>query len=158
MRADHALSQRNRIDRLIRLAKNSDIDDELSSELAKHFTVLISGYLEKAITSILSYFTERKSSPQVSAYAFSQLKRFQNPKKETVLQLIGSFSIDWRKEVDDFLVEEIGDTLESISNNRNAIAHGVSTSVSMLRVEKWWKNSKKIVDKIQDVVNQDLKD
>mgnify|MGYP003382046493 CR=1 FL=1 len=105
-------------------------DDELRAEMTKHLCVLASGLLEVGCRDILTRYTTRRASPQVTRYVSSELEYFQNAKVGKIVELLTSFdataATSWRAS----LSEEAADSIDSIVNNRHQIAHGRSIGLS----------------------------
>ncbi len=119
----------NRIARLLSVVPSIN-DDELRSELTKHICVLASGLIEVSCQDILTRYTAKRASPQVTRYVSSELGYFQNAKVGKILELFSSFdhaaATKWREELSD----EAADSIDSIVNNRHQIAHGRSIGLS----------------------------
>jgi hypothetical protein len=73
----HRLEQR--LDLLFRKAAALSEDLELQAHFARYLCVLVSGYLEAAISEIYSDYARRKGHPNLATYVKRQMKRFQNP-------------------------------------------------------------------------------
>src|SRR5664279_618908 len=108
------------------------VDDmELQAHLSRYLCVLCSGYLEIALAAVLSEYAVDKSAPRVASYVSRNLNQFQNPKMSKILELVDRFDRAWGDEIRNNLRPEAKDAVDSIVANRNEIAHGRHTSLSL---------------------------
>lgn len=126
-------------------------DLETQGDLAKHLCVLVSGYLEVSIKALLLEHTRARSGTSVQRYVDSHLKRFSNPNAGKVLGLLGSFDVDWRHDMEGFLVDEKKDALDSVIALRNQIAHGETPGVSLARIEAYFEEVKAVIERVADL-------
>lgn len=115
-----------RLEATLDRAPTSSTDIEVQSDFAKYFCILVSGFLENAIVALILDFTERRSTPEVTLYIERQLEFWTNPNTDKIIQLLGSFSLDWRVASERFLIDERKATVNSLIALRNKIAHGES--------------------------------
>src|SRR5206468_3361500 len=76
---------------------------ELQSDFAKYLCVLVAGFLEQATVELAAEWVRHRSDERTLRHVLKRLERFQNPNRERLLQLIGSFDSDWRKDVEAFI-------------------------------------------------------
>jgi RiboL-PSP-HEPN len=103
------------------------------------------GLLETAIKERLSLHSERKASPIIANYVKNQLDLFQNPNPEKIGQLVRSFDATVADRLETFWAGEIKDAIGSIVGNRNLIAHGRDTSLTLSRVSEWLHRVRKLI-------------
>jgi hypothetical protein len=127
-------------------------DTEMLSHWAKYLCVLTSGFIENAVRHYLSEFASQKSHPFVSNYVTDALNGFQNPNMERILTIIGAFSIDWRKQLEEYVEGERKDAINSIVANRHNIAHGKSVGLTFVRMKKFFDKAVEVVDFIKNKV------
>ena len=126
-------------------------DAELQADLARFLIVLISGFLEKALTHVYSEHTTRAGgSRRVVRYVQRRLETFQNPNAERILQLAGDFDPAWRDQLETFLAGERKDHVDSVVANRNQIAHGASVGITYSRARDYFKSVNDVVDFIEN--------
>jgi len=106
--------------------------------------------LQKAIQELATECCRRQSSPAVQRYASAQIKNFQNPNSERVLQLVGSFDSSWRINLQDQYAPEL-EACASVVALRHQIAHGGSVSVSYDRIREYYNSVQMIVDALADL-------
>jgi hypothetical protein len=125
-------------------------DLEVRSDFARFLCVLVSGYLEKAIQELATECCRRQSAPAIQRYAGTQLKNFQNPNRERILQLVGAFDPSWRSNLQGNYIDEL-DACVSVVALRHQIAHGESVSVSYDRIRDHYGRVQRIVDALADM-------
>lgn len=82
----------HRLENAINSARNEapKLSDENQAWLAQLMTVLASGYLEATCREVLKTYAEQRADPSVARYVSANLERFNSPKIENILTLVGS--------------------------------------------------------------------
>lgn len=124
-------------------------DDELKAQIAQHICVRLSGVIENAIRENISRMIEATSHPRAIRFINKNLENFQNPKPEKIINLLEQFDKTWAAHITNFWEPEIKDAIGSIVGQRNLIAHGGSTDVSLVRVINWYKLAKKFCEHLE---------
>lgn len=130
-----------------KVAKSLPQEPEILSHYSRYLCVLCSGFLESSVRTIFADYA-KNTAITTSEYVSAQLRRFQNPKAETIVQLVGAFDKAW---VETFRAEISGeptDSLNSIVENRNKIAHGESVGLSLVVLQRYFSSAIKIVELI----------
>ena len=86
-------------------------------------------------------------------YVESRLGRLGNLNTEQLLQLVGSFDRDWHNKLEQFVIGERKDALDSVIANRNNIAHGESVSLTYMRIRDYYKRICEVVDFVDELFN-----
>lgn len=128
-------------------ALGSDI--ELQSHWARYLCVLVAGFIETSVRSVLSDYASKKSVPQVYKFVESELGFFQNPKMEKILELARSFDAKWAEEIKVATEGELKDSVNSIVANRHLIAHGENVGVTYSNIKKYYENAVKVIDIVE---------
>ena len=106
--------------------------------------------MENAIANVYGDFVKTSASKSVSDFASKHLEKVRNPKAEKFLEIARSFNPTWAEDLGRFMSEDNRkDALDSIMNNRNLIAHGRSTSISIGRVNEYFLKCIELVDFIE---------
>lgn len=124
----------------------SSTDFEVQSDFAKYLCVLVAGFFENAIVALILGYVERRSAPDVAVFVGGQLDRWTNPNAEKIGTLFGSFSADWRKSLDGYLIDERKESINSLVALRHKIAHGESVGTSLSQVKAHYKIILEVVD------------
>jgi hypothetical protein len=143
-----------KIDDLFKEAKNLPSDPEILSHWAKYLCVLISGFLETGIAAIYVQYAQDRSHKNVTNYVTSELDFFMNPSMEKILVLAGSFDKGWRKELENLVEGEMKEAIDSISSNRNQIAHGEDIGLTLGTISRYYVQARKLVKAIDEQCNR----
>jgi HEPN superfamily RiboL-PSP-like protein len=149
---NHELQKQvHRIQRLIKQVKDAAIDDlELQSHWGQYICILVAGFMESAIANLYGDFTKAAASKPVSDFTSSILEKIRNPKASRFIDLARAFNPTWAEQLEKFANENNRkEALDSIMRNRNLIAHGRSTSISIGRVNEYFEKCIEIVDFIE---------
>ena len=111
----------------------------------------MSGFLEQALVELLLEHTRSWAAKSVHQYTEATLRRFTNAKTQKVIDLLGSFQIDWRKNLEAFLIDERKAALDSIVDLRNTIAHGRSVGVTLNRVRTYYIAIQEVIDRVTNL-------
>jgi hypothetical protein len=124
---------------------------ELRSDYARYLCILVSGYLEKGTQELAMECCRRSSSGPVRNYAISRLDWSRNPAPDSLLELVGSFSLDWRDQLDQFLTTERRAAVGSIVSIRNTVSHGGWVAVTPGRAQDYYQRVQEVVEFLADV-------
>lgn len=142
---------RQRLDAMFRNRTITEGELELQGRWAEYLCVLVSGYLETSIKSIIADYATKKSDARVARFVRARLADFQNPKMQKILDLISSLDQDWGHDLEAVAQEKLKDTIDTIVANRNHIAHGKMTNISLKQVSDLYEDAKKLVVLVQDL-------
>jgi RiboL-PSP-HEPN len=146
-------SLRQRLNAAFARAPHPSTDPQLQADFAKYLCVLVSGFLEKAIASLLIARAEDKASPDVASFVEFSLGRWQNPNSERLLQLLGSFDTEWRRALEANLADEVRAAIDSVIALRNQIAHGANVGTTLSQIKSYYAHILKVVDQVADLVD-----
>jgi len=134
---------------------NAIEEDELEAQadFARYLCVLLSGFLEKAISELLLQYSKQHSGTAIQRYVRISLDRFQNPTVGNIVSLFERFSEEWRDNVKAFLADERAAAIGSVVKERHRIAHGESSDISYVRVVRYREQIDIVVDHIADLVD-----
>ena len=141
---------RDRLDSLLRQIPAPTENLFLHTSLIKFACVLVCGYIEVSLRDILQEYTRRRASSEVSNYVNRRLERFQNPKMETVIQLVGAFSQDWANNLKAETKDQLKDHIDSLVANRNLIAHGKDVGLSHVRLNEYYQSALRVIEVVEE--------
>lgn len=133
-------------------AKDLSHDPELLGHWGRYLCILTAGFLENAIRILYGAHAQRRASADVASFVVSQLERVQNPKARRFLEVAEAFDKTWATALAVYLDEDDGrrrNAIDSIMNNRNLIAHGRNTSISVARVREYFNAISEVLDYIE---------
>jgi hypothetical protein len=143
---------RNRLDATFKRAPLPSTEPELQADFARYLCVLVSGFFENAIIALVLDFAQRRSSPEVAAFVERELQHWTNPNTEKICGLLGSFSPEWRRQSEQFLVDEKKESVNSLVALRHKIAHGESVGTSLSQIKAYYATIVKVVDFIAELL------
>lgn len=143
--------QRQRLDETFKRASGVKGDAELSSDFARYLCVLVSGFLEQAVIEILVEYVRVRCPEQVQRHLGPRLRRFTTAKAGNIIELFGSFDLNWKLDLEAYIVDEYKDALDSVVNLRHTIAHGRFAGVTMISVQSYYDRVKKVVDHVGEM-------
>ncbi len=143
--------QKQRLDATFKRVSNVKGDTELLSDFARYLCVLVAGFLEQAVIEIALEHARTHSQPSIQRHVEKYLRRFTSANAQRVTELLGSFDSDWQKDLEDYLVDEYKDAVNSVINLRHAVAHGRYTGVTMAGVQNYYNRVKHVVEHCTDL-------
>lgn len=144
---------KNQLDELFNKISALSEDLELQSHWSRYLCIRISGFLEVSVRAIYGEYAKEKAAPYVANYVESQLKNFQNPNWEKILNLARSFNPGWADNLESATEGELKDAIISIVTVRHSIAHGGSGGITYRRIKDYYENAVKVVELIENQCN-----
>lgn len=130
----------------------SNISDLEKAYLAQYLVVFISGVYEEAIETILNEKVEELKSKRINKYIASTIRyNFQNPDINKIVKLLNAFDDEWGRRIKQ-MPDADKAALGNIVTHKNGIAHGNSFDVTLEAIIKWYEDSRKIIEKIDEIV------
>ena len=126
-------------------------EPEVLSDFARYLCILVSGFLEQAVQELVLEHARKRASPTVQRYVESRMRGFTNAKTQRLIELLGSFDEDWRRNIEVFLVDQRKDAVDSVIDLRNTISHGRYAGITMSRVGRYYSEVKDVVDHIAEI-------
>lgn len=135
------------------LLKDDSTDVEIVSAFISYLCVRTYAYLESSIEAILREYVRSVSNDNVlERFVNAQLRHHRNLNRSELLRLLGNFSDEWRAKIRDAIKGRLGDSLDSIVNLRNGIAHGSDSSdVSFVTLKNYFADSNEVVRLVFEV-------
>ena len=140
--------QRKQLDATFSRADGLNSDAELLSDFARHLCVLVSGYLEQAIIELIVEYARKHSDQRVQKHLEQRIRKSTNLNSQRLIDLLGGFDSDWRRDLEGFLVDEYKDALNSIVDLRNTISHGRYAGVTMSRVKDYYIHINSVIEHV----------
>ena len=142
---------KQRLDATFKRAKGIGPDMELQADFARYLCVLVSGYMEKAVVAFVVEHARRNGGPTLQRFVEQRTKNFANAKASRVQELLGSFDLTWQQKIEDFLVDERKDAVDSIVNLRNIIAHGGSVGLTYSRIHEYYRHAQRVIERVGEL-------
>ena len=143
---------KKRLDAAFERISSIDSDSlELQADFAKYLCVLVSGYIERAIAQVVQEHARQCGSPSLYKYVESNTNRFSNAKPHKIIGLMGSFSKEWKHELEKLLTDDQKEAISSIVNNRHQIAHGRDSRITYHEVHDYYKKSQDLLTQVENL-------
>ena len=144
---------------------NKTKDDKLKSHLAKYLCVLISGYIEKKISTIIITEIDKKIPKRINNYLSNDVRNLTNANFEKIKNLFNKFDSKWgtnfenELEKNSFVEGTLKGSLNYIIGQRHTVAHGISylSNISAERIKLYWDDTKDILVIIEKLFEKLLK-
>lgn len=148
MKGSYAVSayQRRLEDTFRRVSQIPSTEMEVLADFARYLSVLLSGFIEVAVTELAAEYCRNRSVPEVARYAGRQLQRPQNLNSQRLMELVEAFDKGWRDELEQFLEGERKEAIDAVVNLRNRVAHGDSVTVTYRTVSEYFSAVKEVID------------
>lgn len=147
-------SAKSRLDAIFaKVDQFPNADAEILSHWAKYLCVLTSGFLEQALRLTLSDFAKRKAHPAVARHVTNSLRTLSNINGQKLLELLTSFSNEWRMAYAQTLQDRCKDHIDTLVANRHLIVHGRSVSMSLHDVKEYHRSVIAVVEWIDTICN-----
>lgn len=141
--------KKDKLDYLYKKAAVLEYDAELQSHWARYLCVLTAGFIELALQDLYRQHAQTTANV-TSRYVSNQLKQFQNAKMEKICQLAGSFSEEWRTDLESKSSGELKDAIDSIVAQRHNIAHGRDSNITYSVLKEYYRNAWKVLEIIDN--------
>jgi len=127
-------------------------NDEIRSHWTKYLCVLISGAIEQEVREIFLGYAKKHWQPRAAFeyLAESAERRLQSPNIYKIREFAKIINRKWDNKIKS-LNSEYGESINSISNNRNSIAHGVDVDLTRDRLEKYFYGSVKFLEGLKEI-------
>jgi hypothetical protein len=145
MKNQEIARHKQRLDTLFAKSALLPHEDEILAHWARYLCVQVSGFLEVSIKTIYREYAKNTSAPNIQNYVTKQLSNFQNPTSGKISNLVGSFNPEWEKELNDAIEGEIKDSIDSIINIRNKVAHGENSGIRLSTIKNYYENAVKLI-------------
>ena len=151
MRNRELSSQLQRIQSLFKKIKGIPADDlELNAHWAKYLCVLCAGFLEDSMPQLYGDYAKSSANTAIASYTFSQLNHIQNPKTQKFIDVTNLFNKSWGEALEAFVLENgRKDAIDAIMANRNNIAHGEDSGITIGRLTDYLSRSVEVLDFIE---------
>ena len=130
----------------------SVLNPKMQSYIAQFLSVYISGSMEEGLRILLIEFAKPGSPDEIHKFTKHNVEGFTTPFANNIKQLLNKFSSDWGSEFSTRIEHSQKASLDSLVVNKNNIAHGRQSLITLVDVEKFYKDCQKIIELIDDIV------
>ena len=97
-------------------------------------TIWTCAYLEHTFRDRLLEYSSQRSDEATANYVRNQVRRVRNPSVGKMCEVLGHFDAAWKEQFRDRAGEQMLDSITSIVQQRNRIAHGAETDVTVRQI------------------------
>ena len=101
---------------------------------------------------LIQYFSVR-NGPRISRFMTQTYKHTSNLKMKKIEEILSSFDKGWANKLKECQkYDEYTAAINSITENRNKIAHGENTTVTVKSLEDWFKKINEFFEEINKII------
>lgn len=126
-------------------------DALIKAYLTYYLCVRVSGFLEDCVRTIFSNYVDANSKNSVKTFVAKKLRKFPNPTWEAIYALTKDFDDGWVEYLKANVDQSYRDAINSIVSNRNTIAHGGTSSITLNDLEKYYQNAVNVIDELEKI-------
>jgi hypothetical protein len=148
----HAIETRKQqLDAYFRRATDPAISDEVRSDLAKHGIVLVCGFVERSVETVIMEKIAQRAHPRVQSFIRGYFKIGSNYNCEAIAQLLERFDLGWSTKFRAFVKarDDLVEALRSAYDLRNSIAHGGTGNRGLRGVQDLYASAKEVVSAME---------
>ena len=131
-----------------------DVDDHIHPVFSKHIVLVGSGLIEKAVLFILGEYCKSRSNRKIQKFVLKSVKWENALNCNKIEKLLDRFDEKWWKKVESETASDVRQSIDSLIDVRNQIAHGSHNGTSYSVALKYYEHAKIFVDIINKVVNE----
>lgn len=103
--------------------------------------------------AIYREYAQNRAEPNITRFVETELRGFRNPNMERIIQLIGSFNPGWAKDIKEVTHGQLTESINSIVNIRNQIAHGEDVGIGYPTIRSYYENAVKVIELLEQQCN-----
>ena len=127
-------------------------EPEIQADYARYLCVLVTGYLEQAVTLVILKYVDGVGDQRISRYVASTLNREGSMQASRILALVGRLDEGWHSQLIVKLSPQHREAIGSAYASRNKIAHGEDVDLTYRRVRDYYDLVREVVGFLEEVV------
>ncbi|MBO1057855.1 MAG: hypothetical protein HEQ27_15560 [Dolichospermum sp. JUN01] len=147
------LAHRQKIDNLFEKVACFE-EPAIKSEWSKYLCILVSGFIEESLRVLLEKYCENKASANIQKFVGKKIDDITNCNANKIKKILDEFSSDWSNKFTNRIIDndQIKTAIDNVVQNRHKIAHGKSIGMSYSNISKDYKNVKKAVEILEEII------
>jgi len=129
-----------------------ELDPALTTAVVQNACVRCVGVTEETIREIIRAHCAARGCNESANYIGRQLQNFYNPKVDKISALLELFSDNWAQSFRAKVTDEMKDALGSLVAQKNRIAHGDPTDISIARIRPWIMRARDVCEAVREIV------
>ncbi len=126
-------------------------DPIIKAYLTYYLCIRVSGFMEDCIRSIFSEYVDANSKDAAKNFIFAKLKKIPNPTWGTITSISKEFDENWNSQLNKQVTKPYREALESIVSNRNVIAHGGTSAITLRDLETYYREAINVIDELEKI-------
>jgi hypothetical protein len=145
-------SRIRRIETLLKVASNTELDDFIVSQLCQLVCIKIAGNIEKGIASIITAYAKNRGNKQLQNAIGRMVSKNTNLNCDRIVQALAAFDDGWAAEAQVLMTGETKDSIDSVHANRNRISHGEDVGISLSRARQFAAAHRRLLEKLEKII------
>lgn len=149
MKNPKLLQEKQVVDNLFIQIKGFVIDPYYQSLLSYYLCIRVSGFVENCVRTILTDYSVPRAKYNVRTYVGHSLERLPNPTYDSICELLKKYSDKWADRFKLAITTQVRQSLVSIVVNRNNIAHGGNSNITLNQLEVYYTDILQLIDELE---------
>ena len=145
------VQQKNEIDTLFGQIISFTGDLYVKSLLTYYLCVRVSGFVENCVRTILADYATPRTQDHVRTFVEGKLERFPNPTFDQICKAIADFNDQWNQDFKARIPTPVRESLRSINVNRNQIAHGGTSTITIGQLQSYYHDTILVIDVLEQI-------
>ena len=151
MQNEKLLTQLRDIDFIRSNCAIADTNIECQAHWGRYLCVMVAGFLENALYEVYRDYLDKTNRASV------KVPRNQNPKSDDFVDRAGSYNQSWVNDLQNFMDQAGGgDAIDSVMAQRHQIAHGFTSTITVVQVTEYLSKCTQVVDFIEESLLQQV--
>jgi hypothetical protein len=128
-------------------------DRKIAVDLESYLVVLLSGIYEDCLEYLINKRVNQAGDVEVSAFVEKTLDiQLRNPNWDNLTKVLGWFSKKWVTTLNKKIRNRAKTDLNNIVTNKNAVAHGNTSNLTLAEIKNCHKYCKSIFEKLEKII------
>lgn len=149
MNNKNVVSHKQKLDAIFKKVEELEADPELIAHWSRYLCVLVSGFIEASVRTLITNYASARSSPEIAHFVGRRLKMFTNAKMNKIYDLVSEFGESHKEKLETSIDQEISDAVDSIVSNRHQIAHGQDVGIGFATIKRYYESAVKAIEQIE---------
>ena len=142
---DRQAALQDLFDEVSRLQNSGAIDTDLAAQLTWYLCIRTSGFLENAVQVILLEYVQSKTVDVPTQNFVEENLMSITARYDVILGTVRRFNEDWRTQLRQNDVQKYKRVLNNLVKNRNLIAHGRDSKITIQELQSYFVEIKDLV-------------
>ncbi|MDP2920505.1 MAG: HEPN domain-containing protein [Dehalococcoidia bacterium] len=128
-------------------------DSKIIADLVSYLVVLISGAYEDCFEHLLNKRAAKSGDIEIKTFVEKTLDlQLRNPNWDNLTTILGRFSKKWVVAMNKRIPYKAKTGLNNIVTNKNAVAHGSSSNMTLIEIKACHRHCKAIFEKLEKII------